>query len=103
MERNSTADARARPPGTAGVWEVEHQHGRLGDLELLPYGNGVLLWFEFEEYEAAVQRAAAMNVEIVKPSHRSENLNWELWLRDPDGYMVVLTSPLPGLTQSGHQ
>jgi hypothetical protein len=44
-----------------------------------------------------------MSVEIVKPSHRSENLNWEFWLRDPDGYMVVLTSPLPGLTQSGHQ
>jgi len=46
------------------------------------------------------QRAAAMNVETVKPSHRSENLNWELWLRDPEGNMVVLTSPLPGLTQS---
>ena len=21
--------------------------------------------------------------------------NWELWLKDPDGYAVVLTSPLP--------
>jgi len=84
-------------------WEVEHQHGPLGDPELRPYGNGVLLWFELEDYEAAVQRAAALNVEIVEPSHRSENLNWELWLRDPDGYMVVLTSLLPGLTQSGQQ
>lgn len=35
-------------------WEVEHQHGRLGDPELRPYGNGVLLWFELEDYEAAV-------------------------------------------------
>jgi predicted enzyme related to lactoylglutathione lyase len=84
-------------------WEVEHQHGRLGDPELRPYGNGVLLWFELEDYEAAVQRAEEMNVEIVKPSHRSENLNWELWLRDPDGYMIVLTSPLPGVNQSDHQ
>ena len=33
-------------------------------------------------------------VEVAKPSHRSENLNWEFWLRDPDGYMIVLTSPL---------
>lgn len=24
-----------------------------------------------------------------------QNGNWEYWLRDPDGYTVVLTSPLP--------
>jgi hypothetical protein len=36
-------------------WEVEHEHGRLGDPELRPYGNGVLLWFELEDYAAAVQ------------------------------------------------
>jgi extradiol dioxygenase family protein len=76
-------------------WHEEHQHGRLGDPQLRPYGNGVLLWFELEDYEAAVQRAAQMQVEVVKPSHLSENLNCECWLRDPDGYMVVLTSPLP--------
>jgi hypothetical protein len=81
-------------------WHEEHQHGRLGDPELRPYGNGVLLWFELEDYEAAVQRAAQMQVEIVRPSHLSENLNWECWLRDPDGYMVVLTSPLPSQTSS---
>ena len=80
-------------------WEVEHQHGRLGDPSLHPYGNGVLLWFELDDYEAAVQRAGEMSVQIVKPSHRSENLNWEFWLRDPDGYSIVLTSPLPDLVQ----
>jgi hypothetical protein len=31
----------------------------------------------------------------VKPSYLSENGNFEFWLRDPDGYSVVLTSPLP--------
>jgi hypothetical protein len=67
---------------------------------LRPYGNGVLLWFELEDYESAVRRAADMNVEVVKPSHRSENQNWEFWLRDPDGYMIVLTSPLPQRTRS---
>src|SRR5262245_15702617 len=44
-------------------WAVEHEHGRLGDPELRPYGNGVLLWFELENYEAAVMRAEEMNVE----------------------------------------
>ena len=76
-------------------WEIEHHHGHLGDPQLRPYGNGVLLWFELEDFEAAVRRAAGMNVEVVKPSHRSENGNFEFWLRDPDGYVLVLTSPLP--------
>ena len=46
------------------------------------------------------RRPEVAGVEVVKPSHRSENLNWEFWLRDPDGYMVVLTSPLRDVTRS---
>lgn len=76
-------------------WQEEHQHGRLGNPDQRPYGNGVLLWFELQDYEAAVQRAIQMQVEVIKPSYFSENLNWEFWLRDPDGYTIVLTSPLP--------
>jgi predicted enzyme related to lactoylglutathione lyase len=76
-------------------WKVDHHHGKLGDPDLRPYGNGVLLWFELQDYEAAVQRAAEMKVDVLKPSYKSENLNWEFWLHDPDGYTVVLTSPLP--------
>ena len=74
-------------------WEVEHHHGPLGDPELQPYGNGVLLWFELEEFDAAVKRAEQMNVQVVKPCYPSENGNFEFWLRDPDGYVVVLASP----------
>jgi hypothetical protein len=76
-------------------WDVEHQHGPLGDPALKPYGNGVLLWFELDDFDAAAARADAMKVEIIKARHWSENSNWELWLKDPDGYTVVLTSPLP--------
>jgi predicted enzyme related to lactoylglutathione lyase len=76
-------------------WDVEHEHGPLGDADDRPYGNGVLLWFELEDFEAAAARAKQMNVAVVKPPHLSENANWEFWLRDPDGYAVVLTSPLP--------
>jgi TetR/AcrR family transcriptional repressor of nem operon len=43
----------------------------------------------------AVRRAADMKVTTIKKSHLSENGNWECWMRDPDGYTVVLTSPLP--------
>jgi predicted enzyme related to lactoylglutathione lyase len=76
-------------------WACEHQHGPIGDPALRPYGNGVLLWFELDDFDAAVIRSEAMKVNIIKARHQSENANWECWLRDPDGYIVVLTSPLP--------
>ena len=76
-------------------WDVEHEHGPLGNPDDRPYGNGVLLWFELEDFEAAAARAMQMKVEVLKPPHLSENANWEFWLRDPDGYALVLTSPLP--------
>lgn len=76
-------------------WDVEHDHGPLGDPELRPYGNGVLLWFELDDFDAAVARATDFKVEVLKERRFSENGNWEHWLRDLDGYTVVLTSPLP--------
>jgi len=74
-------------------WHVEHHHRPLGDPELRPYGNGVLLWFELDDFDAAVARAEAMKAEVIKPRHRSENAHWECWLRDPEGYTIVLASP----------
>jgi catechol 2,3-dioxygenase-like lactoylglutathione lyase family enzyme len=74
-------------------WYVEHHHGPLGDPNLRPYGNGILLWFELHDFDAAVARAEGLKAEVIKPRHRSENAHWECWLRDPDGYTVVLASP----------
>lgn len=76
-------------------WDVEHDHGPLGDPDHRPYGNGVLLWFELDDFDAAVRRATDLKVQTLKERRLSENGNWEYWLRDPDGYTVVLTSPLP--------
>ncbi|WP_189417792.1 VOC family protein [Cellvibrio zantedeschiae] len=76
-------------------WDTKHNHGPLGDAQLRPYGNGVLLWFELNDFHAAVTRASAMEVKVLKQPHLSENENWEYWLCDPDGYTIVLTSPLP--------
>ena len=73
-------------------WDVEHQHGRLGDPSITP-GNGVLLWFELDDFDAAVARAEEMKAEVIKPRHRSENAHWECSLRDPEGYTIVLASP----------
>ena len=78
---------------------VEHHHGSIGDRSALPYGNGVALWFEVDDFDDAVRRAAALAAEVVHPPHRNPPdgpggpAHRELWLRDPDGYLVVLASP----------
>jgi len=60
----------------------------------------VLLWFEVDDFDEAAQRAAHMKAEVVLARHRNPPddddagpNHWELWLRDPDGYMVVIASP----------
>ncbi len=76
------------------LWEAEHDHGPIGDPELKPYGNGVLLWFEVDDFDQAMQRVAELKAEVLKPRHRNPRPNhWECWLRDPDGYTVVVASP----------
>jgi hypothetical protein len=81
-------------------WEVAHQHGPLGDPGKRPYGNGMVLWFELDDFDSAVAHAKSMNVEVVIDRRLSEHGNWELWLRDLEGYLVVLTTPLPEGGQS---
>src|SRR5262245_54863866 len=34
-------------------WEVEHHHGCIGDPNVPP-GNGLLLWFEVDDIDAAI-------------------------------------------------
>jgi catechol 2,3-dioxygenase-like lactoylglutathione lyase family enzyme len=80
-------------------WDVEHHHGRIGDPTAKPYGNGVLLWFEVDDIDAALARAGELEAEIVMPRHRNPPEgdggpnHWECWMRDLDGYTVVLASP----------
>jgi catechol 2,3-dioxygenase-like lactoylglutathione lyase family enzyme len=80
-------------------FDVAHDHGPIGDPNDRPYGNGVLLWFEVEDFDAAVARAMELGVEVVLPRHRNPPdgrggpNHWELWFRDLDGYTVVMASP----------
>lgn len=71
-------------------WDA-HDYPHMGRPETKPYGNGVLLWFQTAGFDAAVERARALAAEIVEEPHFNENANHrECWLRDPDGYVVVL-------------
>ena len=80
-------------------FDVDHHHGAIGDPADRPYGNGVLLWFEIDDFDLAVTRAGDLNARIVIGRHRNPPdgeggpNHWEIWLRDPDGYTVVLASP----------
>jgi len=73
-------------------WEADHHHGHLGDPKL-PIGNGMMLWFEVDDFDAAVARARELRMRVVLDVHRNPNAQHrELWLSDPDGYTVVLAS-----------
>lgn len=74
------------------AWD-DHDHPNLVNAGGAPVGHGVLLWFEVDDFDAVVEQARALGAEIVlephfnpRPKHR------EMWLRDPDGYVVVIAS-----------
>jgi catechol 2,3-dioxygenase-like lactoylglutathione lyase family enzyme len=70
-----------------------HEHPNLGDPNLAPHGYGVLLWFETAEFDAAVVRTRKLRAEILEEPHVNPSAGHrEVWLRDPDGYVVVLAS-----------
>jgi hypothetical protein len=50
-------------------WDVDHHHGPIGDPGAKPYGNGLLLWFEIDAFDAAIARAARMKAKVVKARH----------------------------------
>jgi catechol 2,3-dioxygenase-like lactoylglutathione lyase family enzyme len=59
-----------------------------------PFGNGVAVWFESSDYAAAVERARASGAEILEDDHENPLAHHrEIRLRDPDGYIVVVSSP----------
>jgi catechol 2,3-dioxygenase-like lactoylglutathione lyase family enzyme len=75
------------------AWD-EEDHPNLVDADAARPGHGVVLWFQVEAFDAAVQRVRGLGAEIIDgplfnpaPGHR------EIWLRDPDGFVVVLASP----------
>jgi catechol 2,3-dioxygenase-like lactoylglutathione lyase family enzyme len=75
-------------------FKADHHHGPIGDVADKPYGNGVLVWFETDDFDAAMQRIKALAPEIVMERHVNSNaMHWECWVRDPDGYVVVIASP----------
>ena len=65
----------------------------IGNAKSKPYGNGVLLWFRTDQFDAAVERVIDSRAEILEQPKVNPNANHrEVWLKDPDGYIVALAS-----------
>jgi len=75
------------------AWDEEN-HPNLVGADRAPPGHGVLIWFQVDDFDAAVSRARSLGATIVEEPHVKENAQHrQIWLRDADGYLVVLASP----------
>jgi catechol 2,3-dioxygenase-like lactoylglutathione lyase family enzyme len=75
------------------AWDKE-DHPNLVQADAAPPGHGVLIWFEVDDFDEVVEQARALRAEIVLEPHINPNpRHREMWLRDPDGYVVVIASP----------
>lgn len=71
-----------------------HEHRALLREGLPLGGNGVALWFDTATFDADVERVRSTDAEVVEDVHVNPLAQHrEIWLHDPDGYVVVLSSP----------
>ena len=71
-----------------------HEHGHLARPDRPLGGNGVALWFETADFVAAAERVHGTDAVVLEDVHVNQLAHHlEIWLRDPDGYVVVLSSP----------
>lgn len=75
------------------AWDAD-DHPNLVNAAAAPLAHGVVLWFQVEDFDSAIERVHRLSAEIIEgpfvnpaPQHR------EVWIRDPDGFVVVIASP----------
>jgi hypothetical protein len=74
-------------------WDA-HEHPHLGSPEIAPCGNGVALWFISEHVEQDHERAVRSGAEVLEAIKVNPLANHlEFWLREPNGYVVVVAGP----------
>jgi catechol 2,3-dioxygenase-like lactoylglutathione lyase family enzyme len=71
-------------------WEAD-EHSHLGDPDEPSRGNGVLLWFATDDFDAVMGRVTETETDVldgplVNPNSRQR----EVWVRGPEGYVVVV-------------
>jgi catechol 2,3-dioxygenase-like lactoylglutathione lyase family enzyme len=71
----------------------EHEHPSLSSPENGTPGNGLLLFFRIDDFDAALKRAHALVERLdEEPSLNPNTGTEEFSLRDPDGYYVTMSA-----------
>jgi catechol 2,3-dioxygenase-like lactoylglutathione lyase family enzyme len=70
-----------------------HDHPTLTSPDRGTPGNGLLLFFRVDDFDAALQRARALAARLEEEPHVNPNTRTrEFSLRDPDGYYVTISA-----------
>jgi len=71
----------------------DHDHPTLADPDKAGTGNGLLLFFRVDDFDAALLRARTLVTTLAKePEINPATGTKEFALRDPDGYYVMISS-----------
>jgi catechol 2,3-dioxygenase-like lactoylglutathione lyase family enzyme len=74
-----------------------HEHPSLTGPERAEPGNGLLLFFRIDDFDAALPRARTLVSRLDEEPHLNPNTRTsEFSLRDPDGYYVTISALDPG-------
>lgn len=70
-----------------------HEHPTLTSPEQATPGNGLLLFFRVDDFDAALQRARGLVTQLDEEPDVNPNTGTpEFALRDPDGYYVMVSA-----------
>lgn len=71
----------------------EHEHPPLSGPEQNGPGNGLILFFRVDDFDAALRRARSFVTELAEEPHMNPGPEtMEFALRDPDGYYVMINA-----------
>ena len=77
------------------AWRA-HEHPSLTSPAVATPGNGLLLFFRVDDFEAALPRARSLVEHLDEEPHLNPNTRtMEFSLRDPDGYYVTISAQGP--------
>jgi catechol 2,3-dioxygenase-like lactoylglutathione lyase family enzyme len=70
-----------------------HEHPTLESPDTAIPGNGLLLFFRVDDFDASLQRARSLVAALEEEPHVNPNTGTaEFALRDPDGYYVMVSA-----------
>ena len=70
-----------------------HEHPSLSSPDSAAPGNGLLLFFRVDDYEAALKRARTLVARFEQePEMNPNTVTMQFTLRDPDGYYVMISA-----------